>query len=104
MFIGVHGRRREPQALRAAWHGRIVDWLHIDSVPFEQQVARLLAKRRITDGDGHDMADRWHDWQTGGAETPLERRGPLLMAHAKLPVSADIADAGECCRGDGGRH
>ena len=46
VVVAVQRRRREPQPLGAARHGRIVDGLDVDRVALEQEVARLLAERR----------------------------------------------------------
>ena len=47
--IVVIGRRRDPQPLQAARHGRIVDRLDIDAAIRQQQVARHLAFLVIAD-------------------------------------------------------
>ena len=47
--VVVAGRRRDAQALRSFWHGRIIDPLDIDAMLAEQKVARGLASLRIAD-------------------------------------------------------
>ena len=59
--IGVERRWGYAQALGAARHGGVINRLHIDVVPIEQQIANVLALHRIANHHRHDMAGifRW---------------------------------------------
>ena len=58
-------RRRYTQALRAAWHGRIVDWLNVDAMKLEEPVAGLLAQFRIANMDWNDVGLGFHHRKIG---------------------------------------
>ena len=50
------------------------------------------------------MGGRRHDRQAGCGEAALQGRRAFLVAHAQLGMGRDVADAGQCCAGDGRRQ
>ena len=81
--VVVERCRGDPQPLRAARHGRVVDRLDVDAVDIQQPVARGLADFRITDKDRHDVGREafvkrvweWRKEYGGRIITQLKRLG-----------------------------
>src|SRR4030081_3238486 len=77
------GRRCNAQPLGSPRRRRIIDWLEIDAVLVEQQVARALAFLRVADHDRHNMSSSVFDpgcVKTCTIERP--RKFPQLTAQA----------------------
>ena len=100
IFIAVQWRGGQPQPLRAARHGRVIDWLDIDAVAVQQLVARGFAQPRIADHDRHDMALAGHHRQAGRGEAALEGCRAFLMALTFGLARLQVADAGERAGGN----
>ena len=79
LLVGVHRRRRQPDALGAARHGRIVNRLHVDRVAVEQRVRHRFAVHRIADRHRNDVARVGNERQAGIGKAPLERLRALVQ-------------------------
>src|ERR1700689_5819536 len=74
--------RRQPQALGAFRHRRIIDRLDVDAVLGEEKIACFLAALGIADEDRHDMRGARHYRQRRRREHRFGAGGTILMAIA----------------------
>jgi hypothetical protein len=81
----VERRRRDPQALGAARHRRVVDRLDVDGVVLQQAVGRHLAQLGVADHHRHDVGLGLQDRQARRAQGQL---GGRRLALVRLALGA----------------
>ena len=99
--------RRNADTLGTAWHGRIVDRLHIDVEAVHQLIGHALAQLRIANHERDDMGfGAAHHRQIGVDQHFLQRRRLFLMPRTLKLRGLQVTDRGQrtCSksRGQGG--
>src|SRR6516225_6665315 len=88
------GTWRDPQPLRSARYGGIIDRLDVNSVLREQEIARRLASFRISNKDRHDVGVARHDRQRGELKHSFDPPSSLLVSRAFPIRSFQVPDGG----------
>ena len=84
--------------------GRIVDWLDINAVPVQQEIACCLAEVRVADHDRDDVRRVVEDGQARRAERVLGDGGHVLVLRSFLVRSLQVADRRARAGGNHGRQ